>query len=459
MNTSTPASFGSVQFGTPAPQMVAVRRAIPWGFAEFFVISQTALPALLYFPGTQPMRQTIRVSAFVISLAAFGWWLVSNTERRSPHRAAPWLAGATGVLAMMIFHPTTSNLYGGLAHAALYFAVMAPFFWAPAFVSTPEHLARLIGLLLICNGANAVVGVLQVYAPDTFMPAELSRMITESAFGLGPVSYRGPDGQIIVRPPGLFDSPGAVAGPGMFAALIGVVFGLSAMPLWIRAGAFACSAAGVAAIYLTHVRISLVTTILMFVGYAFALTAQGRVKKATSIWVFGGALGALAFAIALSLGGDSIADRFMTLFAGDPVSLYRGSRGALLEESLSETIFRYPFGAGLARWGMAAAYYGSGGGLWAEIQVTGWIIDGGIPLLVLYGGALGLVLMSQLHVARMTHQDARVAACAAVVFALSLGPIGMVISFTPFVTQIGIQFWFLAGALHGVVVGARLQDA
>jgi hypothetical protein len=27
----------------------------------------------------------------------------------------------------------------------------------------------------------------------------------------------------------------------------------------------------------------------------------------------------------------------------------------------------------------------------------------------------------------------------------------MCISFTPFVTQIGIQYWFLAGALHGVV--------
>ncbi len=29
----------------------------------------------------------------------------------------------------------------------------------------------------------------------------------------------------------------------------------------------------------------------------------------------------------------------------------------------------------------------------------------------------------------------------------------MIISFTPFVTQIGIQYWFLAGALQGVVAG------
>ena len=48
----------------------------------------------------------------------------------------------------------------------VYFAVMSPLFWAPAFVKTPEHLARLLGLLLICSGINSMVGVLQVYDPD-----------------------------------------------------------------------------------------------------------------------------------------------------------------------------------------------------------------------------------------------------------------------------------------------------
>lgn len=452
------ASAQTVGYGTPAAA-TAVHGRIPWGFPELFIISQTALPALLYLPGTQPVRQSIRVSAFVISLAAFGWWAINATERRPTHRAASWVAAVMGLLAMMIFHPTTSSLYGGLAHAMLYFAVICPFFWAPVFVSTPEHLARLLGLLLICNGANALVGVLQVYAPGTFMPAELSRVITESAYGVGPLTYVGPGGQTIIRPPGLFDSPGAVAGPGMFAALLGVVFGLSAVPFWVRVGAFACSAAGVAAIYLTQVRISLVMTILMFVGYAGALTLQRRVSKATTVAMLGGSLAAIAFAVALTLGGESIAARFMTLFEGDPVTVYYRSRGVLLQDSLGELLFQYPFGAGLARWGMAAAYYGSGsGGLWAEIQFTGWIFDGGIAMIALYGGALFLVVKSQLRIARFT-QYPRVAACAAVVFALSLGPVGLCFSFTPFVTQIGIQFWFLAGAMHGVAVGARLQDA
>jgi hypothetical protein len=429
-----------------------------WGFAEVFVISQTALPALIYLPGTQVVRQSVRVAAFAISLAALGWWLMNTKRHRPAHRAYPWIGAVVALLTLMIFHPTTGSLYGGLAHTALYVAVLAPFLWAPVFVHTPEHLARLLGLVLICSGLNAVVGVLQVYDPATFMPAELSRIITESSAGLGPISYVGPNGTRIIRPPGLFDTPGAVAGPAMFAALLGTVFGLSALPRWVRAGSVVLAAAGIAAIYLTYVRISLVMVVLMFLGYAFALLSQRRVQKATTIAVLGGVLGFIALSVALTLGGQGVSERFLTLFAGDPVSVYYGARGALLDYSMSELLFEHPFGAGLARWGMAAMYYGQGKGMWAELQITGWLIDGGIPMLLMYSIALIVVAHSQYRLARLT-QYPRVAACAAVVFALSLGPMAMVFSYTPFVSQIGIQFWFLAGALHGVACGARLQDA
>jgi hypothetical protein len=314
--------------------------------------------------------------------------------------------------------------------------------------------------MLVCSGINAVVGVLQVYAPATFMPAELSRVITDSAYGLGPLTYIGAEGRVIIRPPGLFDTPGAVAGPAMIATLLGVVFGLSALPAWMRIGSFGFAAAGIAAVYLTQVRISFAMILLMFAGYAVALVAQRRAGKATKIALLGGTLVVAGFAFALSLGGASVSERFLTLLAGDPVTVYYEARGVQLSHSLSELLFEYPLGAGLARWGMAAAYFGSRGvpNLWAELQITGWLIDGGVPMLVLYLGALFVVARSQYHIARLT-QYPRVAACAAVVFALSLGPIAMVVSFTPFVTQIGVQFWFLAGALHGVACGARVQHA
>ena len=60
-------------------------------------------------------------------------------------------------------------------------------------------------------------------------------MTATEGHGRGALTYIGANGQRIVRPPGLFDTPGAVAGPPMFAALLGLVFAVSAIPVWKRA--------------------------------------------------------------------------------------------------------------------------------------------------------------------------------------------------------------------------------
>lgn len=438
------------RFGAPTR---ATSAAGPWGFAEFFVISQTALPALLYLPGTQSFRLGIRFSAFAISLAAFAWYFVQPTRPKA-HPATKGVVAVLVLLGAMLAHPLTPSIVGGLAHIAVYVAVLAPVFWAPALVRSPEHFARLMGLLLICSGINSLVGVLQVYDPDTWMPAELSRVITEGAVGLGPVTYIGPNGQTVIRPPGLFDTPGSVAGPGMFAALLGAVFGLSAIPIWQRLGAFVLAAAGVAAIYLSQVRVSLVILVLMIAAYGTILFVQRRVGKAAVFGGFAAAVIGISFFIAVTLGGESVVTRVMSLVAEDPVSVYYRARGAQLDYTLSEMLYEFPFGAGLGRWGMAAGYFNQSNvpDLWAEIQITGWLIDGGVLMVALYGGTLVYASLFDSRIARKTFLP-RVAACGAVVFAANVGTLVMVISFTPFVTQIGIQYWFLAGALQGVVAG------
>lgn len=437
----------------------AAPAAIRWGFPELFVISQTALPALPYLPGSQAIRLPIRFSAFGISLAAFVWWQMQSHERPPAHRTYPWVIAVMGLMAIMLSSPYTGSLMGGLAHMMVYFAVIAPIFWAPVFVRTPEHLARLLGILLICSGINSMVGVLQVYDPARFMPAELSRVVTEGAFGLGAVTYDGPNGRMIIRPPGLFDTPGAVAGPGMFAALLGVIFGLSPIAAWKRAGSFAFAGAGIAAIYLSQVRISLVVTLLMFGIYAVTLVMQRRAAKATAFALLAGGIVAASFVGAITLGGSSILTRFMTLFAEDPLAVYYRARGVQLDITFSQLLFDYPLGAGLGRWGMAAAYFGTPGlpGIWAEIQITGWMIDGGILMLVFYVGALFATARSEYRLALQTRYP-RIAVCAGVVFSANLGIAAMIFSFTPFVTQIGIQYWFLAGALHGVACHYRLNE-
>src|SRR5215212_7579569 len=153
----------------------AVAAPAKWGFAEIFIISQTALPALLYLPGTQAFRLPIRFSAFAISLAAFGWYQIESTSQAPRSVVQPWIAAIMALLAVMLFHPETSSLIAGIAHMSVYFAVLAPLFWAPEFVKTPEQIARILWILLLCSGANAVVGVLQVYNPARWLPAEFSR--------------------------------------------------------------------------------------------------------------------------------------------------------------------------------------------------------------------------------------------------------------------------------------------
>jgi hypothetical protein len=440
---------------TGVASAVPVPARARWGLPEFFVVSQTAIPALLYLPGTQPLRLYIRIASFVISFATLIWWATSVARTSRPHPAQPWIFGGMAYVLLMFAHPFTSSTLAGLAQFVLYLSVIAPIFWAGTFVRTPEHLARLLALLLICNGLNALVGVLQVYDPSRWMPPEMSRIMSESIYGLGTVTYRGPDGRMIVRPPGLFDTPGAVAGPGMYAALLGLVFASSAIAWWKRIAALAASFAGIAAIYLSQVRVSLIVSILMFGAYFAVLMVQARKSRAVFFGGIAAGIVVATFSFALTLGGESIAERTFTLFAQDPVALYAGSRGGQLSYTFGEILQRYPFGAGLGRWGMIAVYFGSSGRpevepLWVEIQVAGWAIDGGIVLLILSVGALVVTLASEVQIAR-TDRDARVRACAAVVLAANLGTAALIFTFTPFVTQIGLQFWFLAGALHGLV--------
>jgi len=439
----------------PASQSTTTVSKERWGFPEFFVVSQTLIPALLYLPGTQPFRLYIRVASFAISFATLAWWAVASAKTSRPHRAQPWLFAALAYVVAMFFHPLTVSTFAGLAQFVLYLSVVAPVFWAGTFVRTPERMARLMALLLFCNGLNAVVGVLQVYDPARWMPPEMSRVMTETVYGLGTVTYRGPDGRMIVRPPGLFDTPGAVAGPGMYAALLGLVFATSAIAFWKRLAAIGASFAGIAAIYLSQVRVSLVVALLMLAAYCSLLALQERKARAV---LFAGAAAAMVvstFVFALTLGGQSIAERTFTLFAQDPVALYAGSRGGQMSYTFGEILQKYPMGAGLGRWGMIAVYFGGAARpdvppMWVEIQVAGWAIDGGFALLFLSVAALGVTLASEFEIAR-SHRDARVRACAAVVLAANLGTAALVFTFTPFVTQIGLQFWFLAGALHGLV--------
>ena len=437
-------------------------RVSEWGIPEWFVIAQTLLPALLFLPGTQIFRLPLRISAFAIGAGIWAYLCVVRQQTPlAPHPSRPWLLFAMVYLALNILHPTTNSWSGALAQIVLYFCIMSPLFWAPELVRTPEQLRRLIILLLVTNGINAFVGVLQVYDPDTWLPDEFSRIITESRYGLAPVSYLGPNGQRIIRPPGLFDTPGAVAGPGMVAALLGGVFAATPARLVFRLASAGFAIAGIMAIYLSQVRVSLVVLAGMLAVYFSVLLVQGRLARATTFGTLLGGLGVAGLSVATILGGTSIVQRFSTLFEEDPFALYYASRGNQLVFAFNDLVFQAPFGSGLGRWGMAANYFSDPTNLdspsiWAEIQLSGWMIDGGVVLLAAYSLSLVATALYEWRVATRPLDD-WVRASGALVLAANLGAAALVFSFTPFVSQVGMQYWFLAGALHGVVVHGR-QD-
>jgi hypothetical protein len=429
------------------------RGTIPWGFPEWFIISQTVIPALLYLPGSNAFRLPIRIAPFALSLLGFLYLPVKSANATTPHPARRWLLWAIAYLVAMIFHPTTNSYLSGAAQVMLYVCVIAPLFWVPSLVRDSRHLLRLLTILLVCNGINAVVGILQVYDPDRWIPAEISRVVMQS-YDISSLSYTRPDGRVIIRPPGLSDNPGAVCGSGFVAALLGLSFCVSPISAWKKVLCLAFALAGITAIYLSLVRTSLLIVAGSLVIYLGTLVLQNNLRKAALFLVLISAIAFISFSGALLLGGESIVNRFETLIEDDPITVYYSAgRGGQLEYAFTQYLVDYPLGAGLGRWGMMRYYFGNpwsrnSPALWAELQLPAWILDGGIILTILYCLALLATAGYEYHMARAP-VNSGLRAWAAIIFAINGGTLGLIFGFTPFTTQIGMQYWFLAGALAG----------
>src|SRR5262245_59732024 len=436
----------------------------PRGFAEWFALGLTLLPALLLLPGSQAYRLPIRVGAYAISLYAFAmWWFHRGGRREGKHPAERYLVLALVVLALGLAHPLTSGLESGLAQIGLYFAILCPIYCVSTYVTTRRHRFRIVLLLLVCNGINSIVGVLQVYNPERWMPRELSNIYQGNTDFLMAASYLGPGGRMIVRPPGLFDTPGAVCSAGTIAALFGLILALEPLAAWKRGLALAMAVAGISAIYLRHVRVSLVVTVGMMAAYVLMLSAQKHTRRVAGFTALAVALVLGGLSFATILGGESVAERFSSLVAEDPRELYYRSRGQSVEYAFNNLIVEYPLGAGLARWGMMSFYFSGPRdadvpAVFAEVQPSAWLLDGGIFLLLFYGLALTVTAVNDVKLVR-TLASSEDRLWAAAVIAANFGTLALVFSFVPFGTAAGMQFWFLEGALHGAMAGRPRADA
>ena len=429
---------------------------MPSGFVEWFAVGQTLLPALLFLPGSQAYRLPIRVGAYAISLCAFAvWWFHRGGQRRGRHPAAGWIGFTLLWLGVMLLHPDTT-LFVGVAQISLYFAILCPVFWAPVYVTNRRTLVRALVVLLVCNGVNSMVGVLQVYDPDRWMPRQLSSVYTAQGGDaiLAASTFIGLNGRVMVRPPGLFDAAGAVGGAAMVATILGLIFCLEPIGWFKRGLSLGLALAGMSALYLSHVRAAFVMTLGMMVAYVVLLALQNQKKRVVGFGVLACGLVVVGLSIATALAGDSVAERFRTLLEGDPREIYYRSRGIQVESAMTELVENYPLGAGLGRWGMLSYYFAQsgpqGGGLFAEVQPNAWMLDGGVPLVGLYGMVLVMTLIGDLILIRSL-ADPEDRLVATIVVAANVGTIGLVFTFIPFGTAVGMQFWFLEGMLRGAM--------
>ncbi len=431
------------------PEVEADEDPISARIINAFLVLQFLGGALLFLPGAQLFRGPVRALPYLSALVPLGYYL-SRRERTSKPVAAGLVTVSLLLLALNLLHPST-QLGAGIAQCIFQLAIAAPVFWAPSAVRSPRAMHRVLMLIFLFNVAGAVVGILQVYDPDRFLPAQFSAQLRDDY--LMSLSYTGTDGRVITRPPGLSDVPGGAAVAGGLSAAIGLCLLFRTRNPLQAAGLLVAIGIGFAVIYLTQVR----SILLMTVGSTaviIALTLRRRqFTRVAGLLGVGGALLMASFLWASSLGGEAVDSRFLNLRGQGALTVYQQERGNFIAYTVGDLLDQYPFGAGLGRWGMMNAYFGDpyayqSEPIHAEIQLTGWLLDGGFFMWFLYGGAIITALLMVFRLAGR-RRDRDLGEAAVCVGAATVFVVGMSFAGPAFNTQLGVLFWFLVGALHG----------
>ena len=171
----------------------------------------------------------------------------------------------------------------------------------------------------------------------------------------------------------------------------------------------------------------------------------------------------LSFSWAIAVGGGSIADRFSSLVADKPTEVYRQNRGYLIEGTMESVLPQFPFGAGIGRWGMMNYYFGDNSnpatsGIWVEEQWTGWILDGGIPLVIAYVLAIFMAFRTAFKIG-LSPVEPELAIFAIIICGYDVGAFASSFGYPYFASQDGLEFWLLNAALFAAYCGFRRRIA
>jgi hypothetical protein len=433
----------------PAPRWVEV-------FIVFQLLCQLALISGQIGGG----RVVVRLASFTASLALLA--LIRGRGIRHPAAAPAVVVCAIAGLATL--NPGTSTALAGLAHATLYVAVIAPLFWVSRLRIGMPVLRRTVTILWLFHTLSAGLGVVQVWYPGRFQPPVSSVVLAKGESYLESLKIVTAGGQKVYRPMGLTDMPGGAGISGLYAVLFGMGFFLTRRHPAVLGLALLGMGTGTACLYLSQVRALVVMTGVSVVAITVILMWRRDLRRLTSLGVALALVAVIGFTAARSLSGAGVQRRMASLVTQKPGDLYYANRGRFLEETFVHLVPRYPFGAGLGRWGMMASYFAQGSTaepLWVEIQWTGWIVDGGVPLTLAYVAAILAALLAAWKVARTrAGPDAQdLPFWGAIVLAYGIGALALTFSYPLFLGQTGMEFWLLNATLVAAAASAARGPA
>lgn len=429
-----------------APVSAPVRQGF-WGSSlvvPCFIAVQILCQLALLVESLSALRVVFRIFSFGASLAMLA--LVPGRSLRHP--ALPYVLGAMVFTSLNFFHPESSTVLAGLAQLGIQFSIMVPLIWVTRVRMDAKAFRRTLALLFLFNAASAGVGVLQVYFPGRFQPALSSFIESQGDSYTQSLQFEAANGERVFRPFGLTDTPGGAATGAFYSVLLGGGFLISSRRGLIRLLSVGGIFLGVVSLYLCQVRAVAVMLLVCLLAIGGVLALNGRLLRLTTLLVVMGGFAFAGFGWAVAMGGDTITQRWSSLVEADAGDVYYSNRGYFLEGTLGDVLPEYPLGAGLGRYGMANAYFGdSASALWAEIQWTAWIYDGGLPVLVLYPLGLLVALFWALRLAFRRDDNQEFWLWGTVLFGYNVGAIAITFSYPFFMSQTGMVFWLLNAAL------------
>lgn len=416
---------------------------------ERFILFQIACQLALILP-IGGGRTLVRIASLGVSLV-----LLLLVRGRGPSH--PSRGPALVVLAIVFIstlHPTSNTLLAATVQAAMYLAILAPLFWVVRLRMDLPALHRSLLILWGFQSLSALVGVLQVYFPGSLQPNVSSVILAQGPGYVESLKIVTASGARVFRPMGLTDVPGGAGGAGFYAVLLGMGFFLNARRPATMAVAVTSMLTGMTALYLSHVRALMAMTIIGIVAVGGFLLVRRDVWRAAALGTVLLLVLLAGYRGAVLMGGGGIARRIATLTSASPGQVYSDNRGAFLQQTLEEFLPKYPLGAGMGRWGMMNSYFGDNSNpttaaIYVEIQWTGWLLDGGIPLILAYLATIGVALWTTWKIAqrRAPPGAEELRFWSAILFAYGIGALALTFSYPVFLSQTGMEFWLLNAAL------------